>query len=49
MLYGLGLMLFLVSMIFADGSILMTVAVAVAGLVLMAIGGEKDEKADTER
>ena len=49
MLYGVGLMMVLVSIVFVDGSILTTIAVAAIGLALMAIGGKDDAETDAER
>lgn len=47
MLYGLGLMMFLFSMIFVEGSIAVTAGMAVAGVVLMLIGRRPDDDEET--
>lgn len=50
MLYRLGMILMLVGIIFADSdSLMIPLGIVSTGIVLMIIGGNKDEETDAER
>ena len=49
MLYGLGIVILFLSMIFADGSILVATTVALVGVALMMIGRRPEDEEDGTR
>lgn len=49
MLYGIGIVLLLVSASFVGGSVIVPVTIASVGIVLMSKGGKHGNKAHTER